>query len=371
MSINKQNASIPRRASAFPISPDDERLLESFTTVLSQSNVYTIRQRPVVRDGCCPYCWILCDQTLCEQKNLYQIFAGMDDKDATKTVMVGMESSFCCTRTCCNPHHSLNIALKEADGSDERWGKALTFSMFDDKKAGKGDQKPLDAGPTFVTMERPGCMCNCFKAPKPCLCCPTFFEMCSENATLHVGDIGGEPGNTSKTAKRKPILNLRQATVFENDGSCFHPKIKVIYNGKKDTAFSITGPCCFGGWSEMCFDSKYVAVRKDGSVVGQFSKLHPEMNNLCNMARELATDYDRFQVTMTPELDPDAQAAMLGTSFLVDYMFFENDRGKCQFPEPSYCVCTISQCYLCGLICPFNVYLPNPVGIALQALKGA
>jgi len=76
--------------------------------------------------------------------------------------------------------------------------------------------------------------------------------------------------------------------------------------------------------------------------------------NLGDLAREMTTDADVYRLEFRA-MEADAKAALITSTLLLDYMFFEQDLGICK-PTHSQdgcgCSTTLFNWYCCGCICP-------------------
>merc|ERR1740139_1539788 len=197
--------------------------------ILQAVNSFTIKQR--VRWG------EALTQGCIEQSNVYDIY------DATNGnhVFVAVERAADCVRCCCAPHHSVFVEIKTTSGIQGVEGMAR-------------DQ--LMGFPTAMTMEREGC-CN-----KPCLGCCVCGDMGKNDMYLHAGplDASIEVGKAG-AAHDKCMGHTTQPKC----GGFFTPTINIMDRAAGRGEFSalakVEGPCCFGGCSELCFDSKWNVSR--------------------------------------------------------------------------------------------------------------
>ena len=106
----------------------------------------------------------------------------------------------------------------------------------------------------LFTLERPGCC----KA-KPFLCCFPIFQNCADEMTIHKGRVDGEAG---KVTNPRPIYRVKQTAGCSGDLS--HPQVKVFLPHTSEEEMSFNGPQCFGCCTELCKESRFNAVGKDG-----------------------------------------------------------------------------------------------------------
>lgn len=266
-------------------------------------------------------------QGMCEVSNMYGVFTGAAGKDA-KPTLIAKEKSDCCTRACCAPGHSTFIEVDTHQGADSE---------------------------TLFTLERPGCTALPCSAPKPCLNCCACTDACTEEVTMHMGKVEGKVGDVSGGGN--PFLTIKQETCMT---SMFHPKLDVKMEGQSDNLFTVTGPFCFGGCSELCFESRFSAMsKKTNRDVGFLRKLAPASLGEC--CKEMCTDADKFRLSYEDGASVEDKSALMGVAFLADYMFFEQDNGMCTCTNEGI-VLTLWQCYCCGCVVPCNLKLQSSKG---------
>lgn len=164
---------------------------------------------------------------------------------------------------------------------------------------------------------------------------------------LHQGHVTGDEG---KFVGANPVALARQASVGQ---SCCKPQIDSFQPGGTEAELRITGPCCFGGCSELCFDSHFMAVNlKSEETIGEVKKLRPA--TCMDAIKEMATDSDRFQIDFQ-KANNQQKMGLLTSAFLSDFMFFEQDNGMCRRTAGGQIAITCFQCYVCGMLCPCGI----------------
>ena len=266
----------------------------------------------------------------CEQENRYRIYGGQGWERGEAALFVAEEQSGDCDRVCCKPHNNLLLHINARD-TDE----------------------------TLITLERKGMKCCC-DGPRQCLFCPVLGESCAEEMIVHEGGVQGEPGNINPATK---LSLIRQPVPL---GGCFTPTLEVLdASGALDA--KATGPCCFGGWSEICCDSTFVLKRGDAPLA---TITHLAPRNFCDdeTCAAICTDSDKFQVKFDATASATDKANAVAAGLLVDYMFFEIDHGLCGVENN--CTggknihCTLFLCYVAGCLLPCNISIPldEPAG---------
>ncbi|XP_014668740.1 PREDICTED: phospholipid scramblase 1-like [Priapulus caudatus] len=105
----------------------------------------------------------------------------------------------------------------------------------------------------------------------------------------------------------------------EQEWSVFVPKFR-IKNAAGDTILRISGPFCT---FSCCGDVEFNVSSADGNhQVGRISK------QWSGMLKETFTDSDNFGIQFPMDLDVNVKATLLGATFLIDFMFFEQQGNK-------------------------------------------
>ena len=96
-----------------------------------------------------------------------------------------------------------------------------------------------------------------------------------------------------------------------------------IQNANGEKLLGILGPCCVCD----CFcENNFVVYDVNENPVGNIQK------QFSGLIKEAFTDADNFGITFPMDLEVNSKALLLGTVFLVDFMYFEksgnrNDQG--------------------------------------------
>jgi len=148
-------------------------------------------------------------------------------------------------------------------------------------------------------------------------------------------------------------------------GGCCTPTLHLRNGSVPDDSepfAKIEGPCCFGGWSELCFDfnfftSKYQSPSKTGDVA-MIIKRHP--NSMAMLATDLMSDADNYTIEFNPSmtLTPGEKATILAGQLLADYMFFDGNTEKCKWDDDGIS-CYFFYCSIIGCIIPCELFIPN------------
>ncbi|KAJ7392573.1 Phospholipid scramblase 3 [Desmophyllum pertusum] len=102
------------------------------------------------------------------------------------------------------------------------------------------------------------------------------------------------------------------------DWSICIPKFE-IQDADRQTVLRIEGPFC---QCNLCGDVEFQVLSADGqNQVGKISK------QWSGLVKEAFTDADNFGITFPMDLDVKMKAVVLGSCFLIDFMFFEKAQG--------------------------------------------
>ncbi|XP_029436915.1 phospholipid scramblase 1-like isoform X2 [Rhinatrema bivittatum] len=90
-----------------------------------------------------------------------------------------------------------------------------------------------------------------------------------------------------------------------------------IQNAARETILKVVGPCCV---CRCCADINFEVMTIDElQIVGRLSK------QWSGLAKEMFTKASNFGIQFPVDLDVKMKAVMLGATFLIDFMFFENE----------------------------------------------
>lgn len=231
-------------------------------------------------------------------------------------IFTAQEDSECMERYCCSPCHSFMIHVKDPQDED----------MF--------------------TLERPGCCQG-----KPFLCCIPLCDACTSEITVHKGRVEGKPG---KIENPKEIFTAKETRGCEGD--LCHPQVKVYAPAQSKAEMTLTGPQCFGGCKDICCETKFEAAGQDFTQIkGNVSKMTAKScGELC---QQIFLAKDTYKIEYEAGASPKEKAEMLVGALLIDYMYFERDKGPCACDKG---ICTINccSCYCMGCLCPCVAVIP-------------
>jgi len=166
-------------------------------------------------------------------------------------------------------------------------------------KAGRGFNMHIvdNSGNPVLNLVRPfKCFAGCCWCAGACECCSDLIRI--EDAT---GNLIGS---------------------INQNGSCWIPWFDVR-DADDSTVFKIKGPCCVcpGVCCTCDFPFEVLTTGPNKEPVGRISKTY------AGFTKELFTDASNFSLTFPGDLDVKMKGVLLGATFLIDMMFFE-DNGE-------------------------------------------
>ncbi|KAJ8601511.1 hypothetical protein CTAYLR_006717 [Chrysophaeum taylorii] len=283
-------------------------------SLLGASSVIEVNQRVLL--------WETISGGCCEQQNIFDI--KLEGKDGPR-VLLAKESSQCCDRVFCKPHHALLVHVSP---------------YYDPERV-------------LLTLERKGCECHkCCFSHKPCLGCWSCSNICTEEVTIHEGRVDGVAGSLKNP---NPVAVISQPKQCCKPHGCT-PKLDFIPAGEGAVPTgTTTGPMCFGGCSELCCTSEF----NYNSGADDVSIVHLLPRSCWEFFKAVCTDSDNYRISMATTTAPDTRVQALATSLLLDYMFFEIDQGMCRYDQGrKQCVFTCCLCFCYGCLMPCECCIP-------------
>lgn len=279
--------------------------------------------------------------------------AGAKKPDFTP-VFIAEEESGCCCRGCCAPVHPFTLKFYHADpvptaGADKGCACLAGYT---------GHQYKRDAAnpnPIF-TLDRPGC---CSQFPGKCFGCVVCCNMCQHEMFMFDGNKQGEPGTLALDGGA--IGSIRQPIC---GGGCTPTLILSKGNdGAEEMFAAVEGPTCFGGCKDLFCATPFTVSSAPGKLAdrGMITKNRPE--DCMGLCCAVCTDVDGYTIGLGDSKDPTETAMTLGTSVLLDYMFFEKDNSFCEYdPNSNTIIITLCYWYMCGALMPVCCVIPLSEG---------
>lgn len=241
------------------------------------------------------------------------------------------------------------------------------FSSIGAKDKQKKMEEMYKQQPVLMTMVRDDGMRCCGKCP--CKWLDTFvcFSCCQDGMHLYAGATAEHPdGKELGRPYDKENPNLIGSAIQPVFGGWCIPTVEIREGADDTTPFAkMQGPCCFGGWSELCCDfmfytSKYDSPNKAGDLAYNVKK---KPSGLASGLREFFTEADVYSIEFREDANLTApqKASILTGQLLFDYMLFEGNTEKCsQDDQNIYCYCFY--CSILGYLWPCYITIPKNQG---------
>jgi hypothetical protein len=311
-----------------------------------------------------------------KQENTYSIFAGLS-QDASSEILRVDEVSDDWNRCCCAPYHPTRLEVRQyvptpGDGSSTGTDHIQNEVSRDWDRFSAGDrQRALHdyytKFPVLMSILRDDGQ-RCCKYPCKCLSSWVCFSCCQDGVHLYAGSISedaddekGRYNITSSTGSDRLIGRVVQP----NFGGWYIPALQ-LHDGLEANTNApfgkVEGPCCFGGWSEFCFDFKFFVSNPSSPQhtgdLGLITKKKP--SDAGGLVAELCSDADLYSIQFNEErgLNAEQKLTVLAAQLLLDYMLFDGNTKKCENrDEAVYCYCFY--CSLLGNVCPCYIAIPK------------
>ena len=225
--------------------------------MLAASNAISIRQHVKVLPKACCAC-----PPCVKQENTYSIYAGLDRNNQAEFLRVD-EISDDWNRCCCAPYHPVKLEVRPyipvpGDNSGSDYSHMTqdfhqSFASMSLTAKYNALKQVYFANPPVMTMIRhDGERCCC---KVPCKYLSTFVccACCQDGMDVYAGGFAEEEGKE----RGGPFMDqadpsrLIGTAIQPNYGGWCWPTIHLTAANQEPYA-KIEGPCCFGGWSEMC-----------------------------------------------------------------------------------------------------------------------
>lgn len=192
-----------------------------------------------------------------------------------------------------------------------------------------------------MTLERKGMECfKCCWSPRPCLNCFSCSECCTEEVIIHDGGVFGKVGELENP---NPVAVLRQPMQCCKPGGCT-PTVHVYpaTSADVDPVATITGPTCFGGCSELCFQSNF---RYSSTTDGDVRIQHLIPRSIGEVCKAICTDSDNYVLEFPPSASPETRAQALASAFLLGTYSHDHDND---IPRRSQTTCSSKSTMVCA-----------------------
>jgi len=308
--------------------------------IISTSNVYTVRQHlKLLPKACCacPPC--------VKQPSTFSIYAGPSADSQHELIRID-EVSDDWNRCCCTPYHPFKLEARQfvPMPGDSSLNTDYSFLRQDVRADWERLGDPRSRArwlidfyknqPVLFTVQRNGGHRCCFKCPCKLLSCPVLFNCCADGAHIYAGNTPGHPTKPGKEeglpypAPAETLIGSVTQPIF---GGCCIPFLALRDGPDAAEPFGkTTGPCFFGGWSEMCCDfrfkvSKFTSSR-DSADIGMITKRAPVTGAQAAATLCCNGDADIFSMEYNPaaaDTTPQQKVVALSSLLMTDYMIFD------------------------------------------------
>jgi hypothetical protein len=351
---------------ALPAEYNNGYLTPDMWSVFHSMRSITVRQHVkwLPKSCCtCPPC--------VKKENTYSVYAGLDGAPDNEILRID-EVSDDWNRCCCAPYHPLKLEVRQyipLPGSAAHGNFSYLQSDFATELAqlhsNKGRYQTVvdnwyKSQPVLMSILRTDGQRCCCKTP--CKLLDTFvcFGCCQDGAQVYAGPLqdGKEAGRPNGPNPAQLVGEAIQP-IF---GGWYLPTLHLRDANQSEPFGTVQGPCCFGGWSEMCCNFKFQVSRYGGpSRVGDLAVITKKKpHNISSAFVELATDADVYTIEFNDAagLSASQKVTILASQILSDYMWFDGNTEKCKVDDSGI------TCYLCyysciGALCPVYIYIPK------------
>ena len=342
--------------------------------IINSSNVYTVRQHlKLLPKACCtcPPC--------VKQPSTFSIYAGPAADSQHELIRVD-EVSDDWNRCCCDPYHPFKLEARQhvpfpgeegrSDYSFLRQDLRNDWERLGDPHSRTRWLNDFYANqPVLFTVQRNGGLRCCAKLPCKLLTCPVLFNCCADGAHIYAGATPGHPTKEGKEvglpypARAETLIGSIEQPIF---GGCCIPFLALRDGPDSIPPFGkTTGPCFFGGWSEMCCDFRFKVSRftssRDSADIGMITKRAPVTASQAAATLCCNGDADVFSMEYNPagQSSPQQKVVALSSLLMTDYMLFSGQMLKWDIRDNTV-YCYFCYCMVLGQLCPFQICIPLP-----------
>jgi hypothetical protein len=218
----------------------------------------------------------------------------------------------------------------------------------------------------FTIVRNDGIRC-CFKCPCKMLTCPVLCSCCQDGVHVYAGAVPGHPEDPNKeigrpySAPPDRLIGSVEQPIF---GGCCIPFLALRDAPDHADPFGkTTGPCFFGGWSEMCCDFKFNVSRflsdRNSADMGMVTKRAPVTGAQAAATLCCNGDADVYSLEFNPNAQQTPQQKVVAASslLLIDYMFFDGQLKKWDLKDNTV-YCYFCYCSILGQLVPCQICIP-------------
>ena len=336
--------------------------------IINAAQSFSVRQHVKLFPKSCCSC-----PPCVKQENTYSVYAGLT-RDSEAEFLRLDEVSDDWNRCCCAPYHPLKLearAVLPAPGANSDWDNLNrdtlgSWATLTRQQRGLALRDVYRRYPVLFTMVRDDGMRCCCKTPCKWLNTFVCFGCCQDGMKVYAGATP-EPQDNHERGRPVDIgLDRLLGSVEQpNFGGWCIPTLHL--RGEREDASTtpyakIEGPCCFGGWSEMCFSFKFFTSKFDSPAktgdLALIKKKKPA--SLAGAFTELFSDADNYTIEFEEQakLSFSQKVTVISAQVLADYMFFDGNTEKCKSDDNGV-TCYFFYCSVIGHIIPCCIHIPK------------
>jgi len=316
--------------------------------IINASNVYTVRQHLKLLPKKCCMCPPCAPQTA-----TYSLYAG-PAADSQHEVMRFDEVSDDWNRCCCRPYHSFKLEARQHIPMPGEDVNRSDYSFLSSQVANDWDRfraNPVSratylnelyaAQPVLFTIQRNDGVRCCYKCPCKLLSCPVLCSFCQDGVHVYAGTTPNHPEDPKKELGRPyglpqelahKLMGSVEQPIF---GGCCIP-FQALRDGPdvNEPFGKTTGPCFFGGWSEMCCDFAFNVSRftsdRNSADLAKITKRAPVTASQAAATFCCNGEADVYSLEYNPQGNMTPQQKVVGISslLLIDAMYFDGQMKK-------------------------------------------
>jgi len=334
--------------------------------LINSSQTFTVRQHVKFLPKACCAC-----PPCVKQENTFSVYAGYSQNAEAEILRID-EASDDWNRCCCTPYHPLKLEARryiplpgDNTGSDYSHLKQEVLNDYDRfTREGNAPFFIRDIYKTqpvmFTVLRDNGQRCCKF----PCKCLSTFVccQCCQDGVHVYAGGLPKEEDNELGVNLQAPAENLIGSAIQPAFGGWYRPTLHLRDGGDDVAPFGkIEGPCCFGGWSEMCCDFNFpISWFNSPTATGDAAVVvKKKPTSLAGGTAQLFGLTDVYSIQFKDrELSAAQKVSILSSQLLADYMLFDGNTEKCRSSDEGiYCYCFY--CSIIGMLIPCYIFIPT------------
>lgn len=356
---------VPSFADTIPF--DINGLPSDIAGIIQASRVFSVRQHiKLMPKHCC-----VCPPCV-KQENTYSVYAGLEHQPEAEFFRID-EVSDDWNRCCCAPFHPFRLEMRQyvpvpgdaVNSSDWEHLKGDVDKDWARFAPEERQQMMIDVYkhyPVLVSAVRDDGQRCCFKCPCKWLSTFVCCQCCMDGMHVFSGeiddDLNGEKGRPFRLPADRKLGSVQQPLF---GGWCW-PTL-LLTAGREDEPFGrMDGPCCFGGWMEMCMSFKFDVSsinnsgREGPGDIAVIIKKRPVTE--AGAMKELLSNADNYSIEFnSPTATVEQKLTILSAQLFTDYIWFDGNTEKCVMDSDG-CTCYLWYCSIIGATMPCSFFIP-------------